>query len=65
MDRNLREQLRDQAYFDRTAEFCTLYDSQAFDPEAETLALSEFEPLLRRVLAKPVNTLYKSALESA
>jgi len=42
-----------------------LYDSPAFDAHAETLPISEFEPMLRRVFTKPVNSLYKAALEAA
>ena len=65
MDRNMREQFRDHDHFERTAEFCELYDSPAFDTHFETLPISEFEPLLRRVFAKPVTSLYKTALEAA
>lgn len=65
MDRNLREQFRGHAYFDRTAEFCELYDSPAFDTKASTLPISEFEPMLRRVFANPINSLYKAAFEVA
>jgi hypothetical protein len=43
----------DHPHFDRTAEFCELYDSPAFDAHGETLPLPQFEPMLRRVLAKP------------
>jgi predicted HD phosphohydrolase len=65
MDRNMREQFRDHDHFERTAEFCQLYDSPAFDAHAETLPISEFEPLLRQVFATPLNSLYKAAFESA
>lgn len=65
MNRNMREQFRDHVYFERTAEFCELYDSPAFDANFETLPISEFEPLLRRFFAKPVTSLYKTALETA
>lgn len=65
MDRDMREQFRDHDHFERTAEFCELYDSPAFDANAETLTISEFEPLLRRVFASPINSLYKAAFESA
>jgi len=61
----MREQFRDHVHFERTAEFCELYDSPAFDAHAETLPISEFEPMLRRVFTKPVNSLYKAALEAA
>src|SRR4051812_6891073 len=50
MDRDMREQFRGQPHFARTEEFCALYDSPAFDGLAETLPLSEFEPMLRRLL---------------
>ena len=65
MDRNLREQFRSHPHFERTAEFCALYDGPAFDAHAETLALSEFASMIRRVFAKPVTSLYKTALASA
>jgi predicted HD phosphohydrolase len=52
-DRDKRLQFADSPHFDRTAEFCELYDGPAFDPKAKTLPLSEFEPMLRRVMAEP------------
>ncbi|CAM3635003.1 phosphohydrolase [Roseateles saccharophilus] len=62
MDRNMRDRFAGHAHFERTAEFCELYDAPAFDPKAETLPLSEFEPMLRRVFARPVNSVYKQAI---
>jgi predicted HD phosphohydrolase len=53
MDRNARDRYRDHPSFDACAEFCELYDQAAFEPEGETFALEEFEPMLRRVLATP------------
>jgi hypothetical protein len=50
MDRNAREKFRDHPWFDACAEFCELYDQPAFDPAGETLPLSEFEPMVRRIL---------------
>jgi hypothetical protein len=49
--------------YDRTLEFCEKYDAPAFDPEYETLPLRFFEPMLRRVMAKPKNSIYRSAIE--
>jgi predicted HD phosphohydrolase len=63
MDRDMREGLRDSPWFTRTEEFCALYDGPAFDPEAETLPLAYFEPMLRTVFAQPRNSIYRSALE--
>jgi predicted HD phosphohydrolase len=59
MDRDMREQFRGHPHFERTAEFCELYDSPAFDDAAETFPMSEFEPMLRRLFAQPRNTIYK------
>ena len=53
MDRNAREQFREHPWFDDCAEFCELYDQAAFDPGRSTMALEDFEPMLRRVLAPP------------
>jgi predicted HD phosphohydrolase len=60
MDRNLREQFAAQPLYDVTLEFCEKYDAPAFDPEYETLPLAFFEPMLRRVMARPKNTIYKA-----
>lgn len=64
MDRDMREQFRGHEHFARTEEFCALYDNPAFDPQGETLPLAEFEPLLRKVMAQPRNTIYKAALKT-
>ena len=61
LDRNLRDQFKGHAHYERTAEFCELYDNPAFDAKAETLPISEFEPMLRRVFAQPRNSIYKAA----
>lgn len=62
MDRNLRDNYKDNPHFMRTIEFVSKYDSPAFDPNGETLPLSYFEPMVRKVLAKPVRSLYKDAV---
>jgi len=62
MDRDMRDQFKDHPAYARTAEFCALYDNPAFDPQGETLALEVFEPMLRRVLAQPKQSLYKAAM---
>jgi predicted HD phosphohydrolase len=61
LDRELRERLRGHPHWERTAEFCALYDNPAFDPKAETLPLEEFEPIVRRVVAQPKNSIYQAA----
>ena len=62
MDPDMREQFKDQPHYAHTAEFCELYDNPAFDPQAETLPISEFEPMLRRLMASPKQSLYKVAM---
>jgi predicted HD phosphohydrolase len=61
MDRDMRDRFREHPYYDRTAEFCALYDAPAFNPHAQTLPISEFEPMLRRVMAQPRTSIYTSA----
>lgn len=61
LDRHLRDNFKSHPAYARTAEFCALYDNPAFDPRGDTLPLAEFEPLLRRVMAQPRQSLYKAA----
>lgn len=64
MDRNMRDSFRDHPCFALTADFCAAYDSPAFDARAETLPLEHFEPIVRRVLSRPRNSIYRAAVES-
>jgi predicted HD phosphohydrolase len=65
LDRDMRDQFRGHPHYERTAEFVALYDNPAFDPAAETLPLEAFEPMLRRLMAKPRQSIYKAAMEPA
>jgi hypothetical protein len=56
LDKDMRDEHRDSPYFKQPAEFCALYDGAAFDPDLECLPLEAFEPMLRRVFAKPKNS---------
>jgi predicted HD phosphohydrolase len=58
LDRDMRERFRGHPCFDRTAEFCARYDGPAFDPRRETVPLSAFEPMVRRLFAAPRRSLY-------
>lgn len=62
LNRDMRDNFKDHPHYAHTAEFCALYDNPAFDPKAETLPISEFEPLLHRVMAQPRQSIYKAAL---
>ncbi len=63
LDRNLREKYRDHPNYRRALKFCAKYDSPAFDPAAETLPLSFFEPMVRRVMAAPKHSLYQNFVD--
>jgi predicted HD phosphohydrolase len=58
LDPNLREQYRDNPWFDYTAEFCEEYDQPAFDPGYETHPLEHYEPLIRAALSAPKRSIY-------
>ena len=62
MDRNMRDMFKDSPHYDRTLEFVELYDNPAFNPAAETRPVSYFEPMLRRLMAAPKNSVYKAAV---
>jgi predicted HD phosphohydrolase len=61
LDRDMREEYRGHPDFEYTAQFCHLYDQSAFDPAYESMPLEAFEPMMRRVLAAPKNSIYKKA----
>ncbi len=52
---NLRDQFKDESWFDLCVQFTDDWDQQAFDPDAETYPLDHFEPLIRK-LAGTVRT---------
>ncbi len=64
-DRNMRDGFRDHPHFDACAEFCEKYDQAAFDPEYDSEPLEFFEPMVRNVMSKPINSMYAKALEEA
>lgn len=64
-DRNMRDGFRDHPYFDACAEFCEKYDQAAFDPDYDSEPLEFFEPMVRNVMSKPINSMYAKALEEA
>ena len=65
MDRDIRERFRGAPHFEACREFCELYDQSAFDPAYESEPLSFFEPMVRRVFARPVNSMYAAVVEAA
>ena len=65
MNRDMREAFRGHEHFEDTARFCELYDQSAFDPDYDSAPLEFFEPMVRRVFARPINSMYKPAVDSA
>jgi predicted HD phosphohydrolase len=52
VDRNLRDRFRGHPSFARAAEFCAKWDQAAFDKDYDSMPLSAFEPMVRRILAR-------------
>lgn len=59
LDRDMREQFRGHPHFEYTAQFCHLYDQNSFEPNYDTMPLEAFEPMLRRVVERPKQSIYK------
>jgi predicted HD phosphohydrolase len=57
-DRDMREAYRGHEHFEDCAEFCAKYDQAAFDAAYDSAPLEFFEPMVRRVMAKPINSIY-------
>lgn len=58
LDKDMREQFRGHPYFDYVAEFCEEYDQNSFERGYPSLPLEEFEPMVRRVFARPQRSIY-------
>ena len=59
MNRDMREAFRGHQHFEDTARFCELYDQTAFDPDYDSAPLEFFEPMVRRLFERPINSIYK------
>ena len=65
MNRDMREAFRGHEHFEDTARFCELYDQSAFDPAYESAPLEFFEPMVRRLFERPIDSMYKAVGEAA
>lgn len=63
MNRDIREQYRDNPHFEACAEFCEKYDQAAFDANYDSAPLEFFEPMVRRVMEKPINSMYAKVVD--
>jgi len=58
LDRDLREKFRGHPHFEKTEEFCRLFDQVAFDANFKSMPLKAFEPMLQRVFSQPRRSIY-------
>jgi predicted HD phosphohydrolase len=58
LDRDMREKLRGHPHFEKTEEFCRLFDQVAFDPGFRSMPLEAFEPMLWNVFREPRQSIY-------
>jgi predicted HD phosphohydrolase len=59
-DRDMREQFRGHPHFEKTEEFCRLFDQMAFDSNFKSMPLEAFEPMLQRVFRRPRQSFYRT-----
>jgi predicted HD phosphohydrolase len=52
-DRHARERLRDHPWYPACVRFCAEWDQCSFDPDYPSESLPFFEPMLRRIFARP------------
>lgn len=65
LDPNLRDQFKDNPYYQACAHFCHMYDQNSFDPDYQSEPLEFFIPMIEKVFAQPRKSLYKEAMDAA
>ena len=60
LDRDMREEFRGHPHFQKTEEFCSLFDQTAFDANFKSMPLEAFKPMLQRVFQQPRQSIYVS-----
>ena len=63
MDRNMRDKFKGSEYFEHTKRFVAKYDNPAFDASKPKLDIALFAPMVRAIMAKPRQSLYKAAID--
>ncbi len=58
LNRDMREKFRGHPHFERTEEFCRVFDQVAFDPDFKSMPLEAFEPMLQKVFRQPRRSIY-------
>ncbi len=59
LDKDMRDQFENDENWQACAEFCEKYDQNSFDPSYDNMHIEDFEPMVRRVFAKPKRSIYK------
>ena len=57
-ERHMREKFRGHPRFERTEEFCRLFDQVAFDRNFGPMPLKAFEPMLQKRFRQPRQSIY-------
>jgi predicted HD phosphohydrolase len=63
LDRNMRDNFTDHPHAAACAEFIDKYDCPAFDPNYDSAPLAFFEPMVMTLFSRPMNSVYKRAME--
>jgi predicted HD phosphohydrolase len=58
LDRDMREQYRGHPHFEKTEEFCRLFDQVAFDPNFRSMPLEAFAPMIQKAFCQPRRSIY-------
>ena len=58
LDKNMRDKYKDHEYYGDCEEFCRKYDQNSFDPSYSSMPLTEFEPVIQRILTEPRKSIY-------
>jgi len=52
LNSNARDQLRDHPFYERAVYFSEVWDQASFDPDYDTLPISEFVPMVKRIFGR-------------
>ena len=63
LDRNMRDNFTSHPHAAACAEFIDKYDCPAFDPNYDSAPLEFFEPMVMKLFARPMNSIYKRAMD--
>ena len=65
LDRNMRDTFAGHEHAAACQEFIDKYDCPSFDPGYDSEPLEFFEPMVMKLFEKPMNSVYKKAMEAA